>query len=35
MLEFDNIRLELEGLEEPVNTLRESLHCANPSTSTT
>ncbi len=26
MLEFDNIRLELEGLEEPVNTLRESLH---------
>jgi peptide chain release factor 2 len=26
MLEFDNIRLELEGMEEPVNTLRESLH---------
>ncbi|MCQ2503789.1 MAG: peptide chain release factor 2 [Saccharofermentans sp.] len=26
MLEFDNVRLELEGLEEPVNTLRESLH---------
>ena len=26
MLEFDNIRLELEGLEEPVNTLRDSLH---------
>ncbi len=26
MLEFDNIRLELEGLEAPVATLRESLH---------
>ena len=26
MLEFDTIRLELEGYKEPVNTLRESLH---------
>ncbi len=26
MLEFDTIRLELEGMEEPVATLRESLH---------
>lgn len=26
MLEFDNIRLELEGMETPVATLRESLH---------
>lgn len=26
MLEFDTIRLELEGLEEPIATLRESLH---------
>ncbi|MCQ2466147.1 MAG: peptide chain release factor 2 [Clostridia bacterium] len=26
MLEYDNIRLELEGMEEPVATLRESLH---------
>ena len=26
MLEFDNIRLELEGYEEPVKSLKESLH---------
>ena len=26
MLEFDNIRLELEGYDEPVKTLKESLH---------
>ena len=26
MLEFDNIRLELEGLETPIETLRDSLH---------
>ena len=26
MLEFDNIRLELESLEEPILTLKESLH---------
>ncbi|MBR2523259.1 MAG: peptide chain release factor 2 [Clostridiales bacterium] len=26
MLEFDNIRLELESLEEPINTLKDSLH---------
>ncbi|MCR4671209.1 MAG: peptide chain release factor 2, partial [Saccharofermentans sp.] len=26
MLEFDNIRLELEGYEEPVEKLRDALH---------
>ncbi|HPM75372.1 MAG TPA: peptide chain release factor 2, partial [Saccharofermentans sp.] len=26
MLEYDNIRLELEGLEGPIDTLKDALH---------